>query len=543
MTVDDIKEPFESHQIELSPYSKAFLSTLTSIKKKVADFDAPRLSVSPTVSFFAVVYEKIRNAVEFKEEHLVRRSAIARILSRRLSLNNDGHGEAENLLRELLWARYLPGDSVTFSDVEHIQSIIDKYLLLRNLVLSGRSTALKQKLSEYLMDFLSCEIEEELNIELSQKKTAYLHFFYQVLKNKVDIKNVERSLVDSFFYVAAEIAFSKSDRAYIRFHLFQLINGPIQSMTVNQVENLSHTFLQTVSKIETIEKNPYTEKLVRFAKKQTAPFLILFTIADKYPKQREKIFTNSKLLWERVDSVCREKYQEAGIKLRNAAVRSIIYIFFTKALFALLLEYPLSLYFYGQVHLFSIAINTLFPPLLMGLIISFVRVPGEKNTKKIYERIVNILNKDPSFEITKNLITGQARVKRPLLLFGFTVIYLLTFGITFLLIYQTLFILGFNLIGMAVFVFFVSLVAFFGYRIRQTTKEYTLIEREGVLSPLIDFFFLPILFVGKFLSQEIAKLNIFVLIFDFLIEAPFKLISEIVEEWINFVKARKEEIG
>ena len=60
--------------------------------------------------------------------------------------------------------------------------------------------------------------------------------------------------------------------------------------------------------------------------------------------------------------------------------------------------------------------------------------------------------------------------------------------------------------------------------------------------PVVDFFFMPILSLGKFFSSEIAKLNFFIFIFDFIIEAPFKLIFEVDEEWISFVRKRKEEI-
>jgi hypothetical protein len=85
-------------------------------------------------------------------------------------------------------------------------------------------------------------------------------------------------------------------------------------------------------------------------------------------------------------------------------------------------------------------------------------------------------------------------------------------------------------------------VTFFAYRIRPTAKEYSVEDKPGILSPIVDFFMIPVLSVGKFLSSEIGKLNVFILIFDFLIEAPFKLIFEIVEEWINFVKTKKDEI-
>jgi hypothetical protein len=102
--------------------------------------------------------------------------------------------------------------------------------------------------------------------------------------------------------------------------------------------------------------------------------------------------------------------------------------------------------------------------------------------------------------------------------------------------------LDFNLASESIFIFFVSVVTFFSFRIKQVAQEYKLEERESVFQPFIDFFFVPMLSIGKFFSNEIGKINFFILIFDYLIEAPFKLVFEIVEEWISFVRQRKEEI-
>jgi hypothetical protein len=108
--------------------------------------------------------------------------------------------------------------------------------------------------------------------------------------------------------------------------------------------------------------------------------------------------------------------------------------------------------------------------------------------------------------------------------------------------YEGLLLLQFNMISIAVFIFFVSLVSFFSYRVKQIVNEYRLAEKESVFSPVIDFFFMPVLSLGKFFSGGLARLNFMIFILDFLIEAPFKLIFEVVEEWITFVRKRKEEI-
>lgn len=129
-----------------------------------------------------------------------------------------------------------------------------------------------------------------------------------------------------------------------------------------------------------------------------------------------------------------------------------------------------------------------------------------------------------------------------MLIFGFTVFYSITFIVTLTLIYEVLSLMEFNIISMVVFVFFVSVVSFFSYRIRQIVNLYRLEEKEGVLTPIVDFFFMPVLSLGKFFSSELSRLNFLIFVFDFLIEAPFKLIFEVIEEWISFVRKRKEEI-
>lgn len=209
---------------------------------------------------------------------------------------------------------------------------------------------------------------------------------------------------------------------------------------------------------------------------------------------------------------------------------------------ALILEFPLSRYIYGEVNWESISINTLFPPFLMLFIVAFFKIPGAENTQKIQQRIIEIVDANKSFESSIAFVRRQPKEKKPILVFGFTVFYSLTFLVTLLLIFEVLNMLNFNLVSQAIFIFFVSVVTFFSYRIKQVANEYYLSEKESIFTPIIDFFFMPILSIGKFFSQEISKLNFLVFFLDFLIEAPFKFIFEIIEEWISFVHKRKEEI-
>ncbi|KKQ24065.1 MAG: hypothetical protein US40_C0006G0045 [Candidatus Roizmanbacteria bacterium GW2011_GWC2_37_13] len=532
----------EDNKIALSEYTQALLSALNSIKSKTRPDDVSALSVSQTVSFFALVYEKVRNAVEFREDHLILRAAIERILRRRFSLNPDGRGEAENLLRELLWARYFDNATLGGEDVIKSQELIDKYTILKKQLVSGRDSEMQIYLNQFLIDLLTCEIEENLKPESAQTHANFTFYIYQVLRKKIKIEGLKEDQKDAYFLVAVEKIYGKSDRSYLRYHLFITFYKTLANYSTDEIKKLSTSLPSIFKKIDDMIANPYVDNLTKFTRKQLPPFLVLFELFKNKLQDIAGILTDKEKLWSEVDQTCRDKYQQLGVRIRNLAIRSFIYILLTKMLFALILEFPLSLYIYGDVNSTSIIINSIFPAILMAVILAFFRVPGEENTKKIYQRMVEIIDEDKSFETQVAFMPKKPRYRRPLLIFGFTIFYSLTFFVTLSLIYEALLYLNFNLVSQIIFIFFVSVVTFFSYRIRQVTKELRLEDKQGVLTPIVDFFFMPILSLGKFFSQEIAKLNFFIFIFDFIIEAPFKLLFEVVEEWISFVRKRKEEI-
>ena len=105
-------------------------------------------------------------------------------------------------------------------------------------------------------------------------------------------------------------------------------------------------------------------------------------------------------------------------------------------------------------------------------------------------------------------------------------------------------ILGFSIISQIIFLFFLSIVSFFAFRVREISNDYQLKDNynESFWETLLDYIFLPIVKLGQFLSNQISKFNILSFIFDFIIEAPLKTFLEILENWLHFVRVKKEEI-
>lgn len=529
--------------VELSQVSRALLQATKSIKPRPKPDDYTKISVSRAVSFFAIAYEKVRNTIEFREEHLMRRAAIERIAKRRLSMNPTGAGEGSNIVRELLWARYFPVDSLSEVDSADVQSIIDIYINLRLALITGRPRDTVRYLDEFLYDLLTCEIEESLTPDVSQRENIFTYFIFQSLKNKIKIPDVDPDIQNAFLLTTIEKTYRKSDIAYQRYHLFTVFYQPIAKYTVEDLKNLAPKLPKIFEKIDDTLRNPLIDKIGKFVKKQLPPFLILFDLI-KTNSQSDllSLLSDKNRLWTDVDLLCRQKYAGVQKRLRGLAVRSLIYVFITKMLFAIVLEGPLSQYFFGEVEWVSIAINSLFPPFFMLVIILFNRIPDEENTRRIFQRIVDIIDADASFENKIVMIAPKVKARRPSLQLGFSVFYIATFIVTLYLIWLLLTSLKFNVISQLIFLFFVSTIAFFAHRIKNVTNEFKLIEKDSFFTPFVDFFFMPMLAMGKFFSSELAKLNFFTFIFDILIEAPYKLIIEVIEEWISFTRTKKEEI-
>jgi hypothetical protein len=512
-----IRSKPKSHVV-LSKYTLALLKNFKKIKENEVPNESEKISVSPTVSFFAIAYEKLRNVIEYREGHLIRRAAIERILKRRFMLNSEGVNEGENLIRELLWARYFPNEGLGIKDIEKVQNIINKFKTVEKSLLTGRSDAQKDYYYRFLLDLMTCEIEEALCPKESKTNSLFTFYMYQVLKDKLKIENTDENNKNAYFYVTLEKSFNKSDTAYLRYRIFSLYNEKISESNEIKLKSLMSKLPDLFQEIDSLIKNPIVDRIRRFVRSQMAPFKIIFDLFLEKSVDIENILKNPDLLWNEVEAMCREKYDQTRNRLNNLAIKAIIYIFLTKMLIALILEYPLSLSIYGNVNLISLFINTIFPPILMFVIVGFTVIPGFENTKRLYNRILEIINADKSFEETVSFITKQSRPKRPTLIFGFTVFYAFTFLITFYFLYVVLTYLGFNLLSQAIFVFFITLVSYFGYRIRQIAKQYTLKEKQSFFKPFFDIFFMPILSVGRFLSRGLAKLNFFIVFLIFLLK-------------------------
>ena len=499
-----------------------------------------KIHVDHFASRMAHVYEKMRNMVDYKEEHLLRRSAIERMLKRRILIDQDQDKIANNLIRELIRARYVPNDKLPEGKIASVQKIIDKYLLLidNQHYNKGRE---RRKFVEWITGIAACEIEDEL-VSLKPVE-AIVESMFRILEARLALKNLrlDEPTKKILLYIAAHRALLKSGLPTIRYYLFKLAYEEWFSGRDEDIKKISSSIQSIREEIEGYINNPLSFRLRRLMKRYTPLFLILRDIIADDPEAAQSTLQDPAAIQSAIESKCAIKYKEAKSNLRRAAVRSIVYIFITKMLLALLLEVPADMYLVDVVEWNPIIINTLFPPFVMLVVALFIKLPGKKNTDKIIQGIYSIIYEDKHDTVTYNI---RSPYKKSLFLnVVFKIFYIISFTISFGLIGLALYYLKFNFVSAIIFFLFLTLVSFFGFRVREGAREYVVpAKKESLLKSLFDLYTLPILRAGRWISQEFAKINIFVFVFDFIIEAPFKILVELLEQWFSFVREKREEI-
>ncbi|OIN95172.1 hypothetical protein COS81_00565 [candidate division WWE3 bacterium CG06_land_8_20_14_3_00_42_16] len=501
----------------------------------------PALKVSRATSLVAFLYEKFRSALEYQEEHLLRRWAIERILRRRLTFKSSSENLAYMLIRELIWSRYLHLKDVTEEMIEKTDRVLQKYFSIleqrKNYHLKTQSSA---TVFDWIISLASTEIDGQL---VSSKKTgAILEFTYSWFNPRFEIEWIKKEDKEILLFIAILRALLKSDRATLRYNLLKLYYPSWEKNDPSIIAEVAKSFDALMRTIEHYIKHPLNDKLLNTIKRQVAPFFILQGFVEKYAEKAQTIIQNPLQLERVFKEIIETKYREIKVKVDRGITRSIIYVFLTKMVIALLFEFPYDLYLAKILNFRPLIINLFFPPTLMFIVGLLIKTPGESNTSLLLKKLKEII-----YSSSQDQLDNITQIKKPrfpkLSSLIFPVLYLATFFVSFGLICLILLKLKFSLVSTAVFLFFLCVVSFFSYRISNSAHELILEEsKEKVYTFLIDFFSLPILWAGRWLSLTFVRFNFVIFILDFLIETPLKTMIGIGEDWLNFLKEKKKEL-
>ncbi|QQS38415.1 hypothetical protein IPM62_03465 [Candidatus Woesebacteria bacterium] len=526
----------------LTSYFENFSRNFTKSYEKKDNLSGENVKVSQTLGSISYVYEKIRNSVEYKGENVIRRNAVERILKRLLwekpNLENvDFEKVSSTLLKELVQAKYLQNDTIPVESIGEVAQILSKFnFILKNAKYLAKS---KKDMEGWLIGIASSEIEDLLDPSNRDLFVDLMHHWFMAnfTWNDDELTEEEKSLQ---VYLAVHRSYTKSDDAIMRYHLLTKIFLTWNKNTKEDITQFIDNFSEIYGLIEKSLSHPKRFLIYRKVKKSVAPFDILHEVAVSEKTTLNKLVNKPQLFEENIRQVCLKKYQAIKTKTRRSIQRSVVYIFVTKIFIALLVEIPIEIYLDGSADIFPLVSNVLFPPFLMILVGSTIKTPGEKNTDIIVRRIQNIVYQKNTNKISEFALTSVNKGSR--LKTIFSLFYLITFLVVFMLLAFILSYAGFSVIATLIFFAFLSLVLLFVMKIKLNANEIKIYSDEGTIGLIFEVLSLPFLNLGMYLSQGFSKLNIFSVILDFLIEAPLKSMVEVLEEWFAFIRKKRDEV-
>lgn len=509
-------------------------------QKEAEPASADTVNVNELVSKAASVYEVVRNTLEYSEAHLLRRNAIRRILRRRLNGDDDVKRIADELLQELIWARYLPNKTIPLKRQDETAAILEKYVPLFH---SAEISHDRKRLSLWLLDLVSTEIEYLLMPP--RREEALVSFVYSLLKDTVEwpkntkLKDDEKELQ---LFVGIHRTLLKSNQATLRYRTFNLFYPKWGRGSDDLVKEIATNLSVVHQAVERHVHHPMGETLSRKLKSKMALFKVLHDIILEHAGEMDVITSDSARLASAVKKAASGRYDAFRARLSRLVMRAVLFLFFTKMILAFIIELPYEVFILKDDNYVPLLVNILFHPVLLAILGLTGTIPEKKNTERLIESIDSLVAGGKSeFKL-------KIQVKKPwargTVGFIFNMLYALTFVFSYGLITVLLIALHFNILSIILFLLFLSLVMFLGITIRRSRMELVVVSgKSGMLMVVGDFFTLPVIRAGRWISMRTPRINVFLFFLDFIVEAPFKMAIQIIEGWLAFMKEKKEDIG
>ena len=506
------------------------------------------VKVDEVASKVATFYEKIRQIVDWQEQHLMRRIAIERILKRRLFLRRSGNDNiAEAFVFELIRGGYFPNDFIKETKIQQIQKILDKYTFILGQAPKLPKSKTQSEFYGQIMGIAACEIEETLDPSFYLKENALIEYMEVLIKERIKVgkralkfTNITENEKNIQIYIAVQQALFKLDLPIISYNLIKRQYPFWSDLSQPLLEKITQNIYSILDQIEQFLSHPLAGKFYKICERYDTIYLLLGDVIAKNPMEIQKEISQPEVLEKLIDQTYTHRLKTLKSRLGRAAFYSTISIFLTNIFVLYVLEFPFAKYVTGNINVLAAIVDVAAPTFLMFVLVVTIKSPPKKNRELVLTEVKKIVYENQS----KDLYEVEIFSKRHLI---FRIInklmYFISFCVCFGLILLGLYKLNYPPLSYLLLIIFTSLIAFAGTKIRQRSKELHVIEeKDSLFQIIIDLFSLPVIRVGKWLSTHWRKINIINVIFNILIDTPFLIFLEFLEQWRYFLKEKKEDI-
>ena len=488
------------------------------------------IQVPGTGKAISSAYEQLRNAAEYTEEHLLLQRAIKRFYKRSFSFfaKRSMKNVGEELIVELTQAGYLRDSEFSLETAARITAITTSYMAtyadLRDAQVS------KDEAAEWVLPLLSVEAENILNPHSKHSALAYVgyeHFLQTFPKESLVADQTEDTVYEISLYIAVQQALLKSDLAIVRHDLMRMYQQSAQDIP---------KFIEFNRNVTRLFTSRFTARLKRAVSRHGAPLRILKSMTDDRNDVPE-LLANRDIFLSAYDQQISHEYKQVNRRLNKGIVKSIIFILITKVIIGVGIEVPYDLIVVGTVAVLPLSINLLFPPLYMATLRLGLKAPSQANAHTLHNYIDKTLFSEgaPVSLVLRDATRSISAFRK----WMYSLLFLIPFAITVYI----LMLINFNIIQMVIFFVFLSTASFLGFRLSSMIRELELMTHQSrLLATIRDFFYLPFILVGQWISSKYAKVNAVAHILDIAIELPLKTMLRLARQWTRFLNEKHDEI-
>jgi hypothetical protein len=342
--------------------------------------------------------------------------------------------------------------------------------------------------------------------------------------------------------IALQRALFRVDEDRLTYRLLKLVYPNWDVLGAADAARVANEIPAMRTKIKRLTATRETEALLDVCNRYNTAFFLIGDIArgTGNAEIRNAIFENDVELGAAVERAYGERFLKEKSRLRRLAWLSVLSFLISKIAIAIAIEIPIERYVIeSDFSTVNTLLNIIFPPLLMGGIVSAIRMPGGKNLDLAILEVRRIVAQDS--ERSYRVSTPKRRgILSSAIIYGS---YVATFGASFWVLIRVLQELGFTVANIVVFLLFTSLVAAAGVKIQNRAKELSFEAEEATVGGFVlDLFAMPLVTVGRWIISGLAQFNVLVVAINLIIELPFQFLIEFLENFREFIQHKKGEI-
>ncbi|KKU88443.1 MAG: hypothetical protein UY16_C0007G0024 [Candidatus Gottesmanbacteria bacterium GW2011_GWA2_47_9] len=536
---------------EFERLTQAYVQGINSVSRAMTP-----IHVDEIASRIAKFYEMVRKVVDWKEDNVLRRSAIERALKRTLfpklsgviiQSNVDTYRIAYTITADLIRGGHLANDEIPQEAVLTVENALKKYLYILEHAQfpSADLIPIKRKINfaTFIIELAACEIEEILTNPV--KERTLLQAMTESLTARIrtlpegSISDEEKK---THTFIASCRTLFDLDDGFILYELIKFTypgwSAPDAQLLKRLASEIPNLWLTSHHVLE----HPISRQLFTISERIDTVFMLLGDVMDQYKEAPQKLaaaISDKTTLTAHLIEAYDKRYVSLKARLLRLAIFSTLSVFLSNWVTFFIIEVPLASWFYEGFNLFTAIIDFVVPTAVMFALVSIIRAPPAENIELVKRAVYQFLYAD---EKRKLYDVYLKRRRNPVIAAVMGVLYMgMMLGVLGGVGY-VFYIAKLPITSVVFDTFTIALTFFAAVLIRNKAKELSVDDRMTVWEFLLDMVSVPIARIGSFLANKWKEYNIIAILFTFLIETPMVVVFDFIESWSQYLKERRSEL-